>query len=138
ESRSRRGLRGAGGGGGARVCQEYVGLQTDHLVGGRSCRMDVTAGPTKVDPHVAAIGPTQASKRLRERRDARLDVRIVFVEPHEHADAPYAVALLRPRRERPRRRAAEPSDEFAPSKAKHHPPLPSPMGTLSRQSSTAR
>jgi hypothetical protein len=57
---------------------------------------------------------------LRERRDARLDVRIVFVEPHEHPDAPHAVALLRARRERPRRRAAEPSDEFASSKANAH------------------
>jgi len=33
----------------------------------------------------------------------------------EDADAPRAVTLLRARRERPRRRAAEPSDEFAPS-----------------------
>jgi hypothetical protein len=44
---------------------------------------------------------------------------------HEHADAPHAVALLRPRRERPSdRRAAESSDKFAPSKANGHLPLP--------------
>jgi hypothetical protein len=42
---------------------------------------------------------------LNERREA-----IVFVAPHEHADAPHAVALLRPRRERPRRRAAKERD----------------------------
>jgi hypothetical protein len=45
---------------------------------------------------------------LRERRDAT-----VIVASHEHADAPYAVALPRPRRERPRRRAAEEGDELA-------------------------
>jgi hypothetical protein len=79
----------------------------------------------------AAIGPTQARKRLRERREATLLVGIVFVAPAaEHADAPHAVALLPARRERPNRRAAEPSDEFAPSKANAHLPLPSPMGAL--------
>jgi hypothetical protein len=38
----------------------------------------------------------------------------------EYADAPQAVALLRLRRERPRRRAAESGDEVAPSKANAH------------------
>jgi hypothetical protein len=58
---------------------------------------------------------------LRERRYARLKQGIVFVVRHEHADAPHAVALLRPRRERQCcDRAAEPSDEFAPSKANAH------------------
>src|SRR6516225_6950891 len=76
--------------------------------------IDVIAGPTKVDPHVAAIGPTQARKRLSEHRDLRLRQRIVFVVPHEHADAPHAVALLRARRERPCRRAPKQRDELAP------------------------
>jgi hypothetical protein len=59
-------------------------------------------------PHVATVGPTQARKRLSGRRDDSL--RIVFVARHEHADAPLAVALLRARRERPCRRAAESRD----------------------------
>jgi hypothetical protein len=47
--------------------------------------------------------------------------------------------LLRVRRQRPCRRAAESGDEFAPSKPKPHLPLPSPMGAryrdrISRQS----
>jgi hypothetical protein len=33
---------------------------------------------------------------------------------YEHADAPHALALLRPRRERPRRRAAKQRDERTP------------------------
>jgi hypothetical protein len=35
-------------------------------------------------------------------------------EIHEHPNAPHAVALLRPRHERPRRRASDPRDECAP------------------------
>jgi hypothetical protein len=66
----------------------------------------VIAAPTKVHPNVAAIDPTQAGKRLRERGEATLLVGIVFVARHEHADAPHAVALLRPRHHRPRRRAS--------------------------------
>ena len=88
-------------------------MQADQLLRQRSYPIDVIAVPPKVHPHVAAIGPTQVRKRLRERREARLPHGIVFVARHEHADAPHAVALLRPRRERPnRRRAAEPCDEL--------------------------
>jgi hypothetical protein len=72
-------------------------LQADQLLCERSHPIDVAAGRTKVHPHVAAIGPTQLRKRLSERRDARLPQGIVIVEPHEHADAPDAVALLRSR-----------------------------------------
>jgi hypothetical protein len=95
-------------------------LQANQLLRERSHPIDVIlAAPPKVHPHVAAIGPTRVRKRLRERREARLHDGIVFVAHHEHADAPHAVALLRPRRERPRRSAAERSDEFAPSNADH-------------------
>ena len=54
-----------------------------------------------------------------ERRGLYTDFRAL----HEHADAPHAVAPLRPCRERPNRRAAENSDELAPSKANAHLPL---------------
>jgi hypothetical protein len=107
-----------------RACQDDVRLQTDQLVRERSCPIGVSAAPTKVHPHVTAIGPTPLRKRLRERRVATLPLRIVFVERHEHADAPHAVALLRARHKRPCRRAAEPNDEFAPSKPNAHVPLP--------------
>src|SRR5262249_35675791 len=96
-----------------RGCQDDVGLQADQLLRERSYSIVVVAVPPKVHPHVAAIGPPQARKRLNERRDVRLPTRIVFVAGHEHADAPHAVALLRARRERPRRGAAEERDEFA-------------------------
>jgi hypothetical protein len=92
-------------------------LQADQLLRERSYPIGVTAGPPKVHPQVA-IGPTQVRKRLRERKVATLPLRIVFVVWHEHADAPHAVALLRPYRERPTRRAAEERDEFAPLKSR--------------------
>jgi hypothetical protein len=96
-------------------------LQPNQLLRERAYPIGVSAAPTKVCPHIAAIGPTQGRKRLRERKDGSLRHGIVFVEPHEHADAPYALALLRQRRERPSCcRAAERSDKFAPSKANAH------------------
>src|SRR5262249_8665111 len=97
-----------------RACHDDVGSQADQLLRERSYPIDVSAGPTKVHPHVAAIGPTQVRKRLSERRDHSRRRAIVFVAPHDHADVPHAVALLRARQERPRRRAAEERDELAP------------------------
>jgi hypothetical protein len=44
---------------------------------------------------------------LRERGEAGLHHGIVFVAPHEHADAPHAVALLRACGKWPCRRAGE-------------------------------
>jgi hypothetical protein len=49
---------------------------------------------------------------LRERSKSCLRHRNVV--RHEHADAPYPVALLRPRHEGPRHRAPEPCDELPP------------------------
>jgi hypothetical protein len=67
------------------------------------------AGPPKVQPH-AVIGPTQACKRLGEREVAMLPIKIIiYIVRHEHADAPRAVALLRPRCEGPARYAPSPS-----------------------------
>src|SRR6516165_7053081 len=51
---------------------------------------------------------------MRERGVVTVPLGIGFVIRHEHTDAPHAVALLRARHERPRRRAAEERDELAP------------------------
>jgi hypothetical protein len=89
-------------------------LQADQLLRGRSYLIGVIAAPPNVHPHVTAIGPAQVRKRLRERRVAKLPLRIVFVEPGEHADAPHARVLLRAHSERPCCRAADQADELAP------------------------
>jgi hypothetical protein len=46
-----------------RVCHDDVGLQADQLLRERLYPIGVSAGPTKVHPHVAAIGPPQVRKR---------------------------------------------------------------------------
>ena len=70
-------------------------LQADQLMPERSYPIAVSAAPPKLDPYVAAIGPTQVRKRLSEPRHARLRDGIVFVAGRKHADASHAVALLR-------------------------------------------
>jgi hypothetical protein len=81
----------------------------------RSYLIGVKAAPPNVNTHVAAIGPTEARKRLNERRDASLPKAIVFVEPLEHSDTPHALRLLRVPRQWPSHRAAKARNEFAPS-----------------------
>jgi hypothetical protein len=56
-----------------------------------------------------------------ESREACLTFRIVGGEVHEHADAPHALALLRPCRERPRCCAADERYELAPFQWQHLP-----------------
>jgi hypothetical protein len=90
-------------------------LRADQLLRERLYPIGVTAAPPRVHSHVAATGPTQVRKRLRERRVDELPPWIVFVERHEHADAPHAVALLRLRQHRPHRRAPETGDELSSS-----------------------
>jgi hypothetical protein len=48
-----------------------------------------------------------------ERRDIGLSFPVALSIPHQHANAPHPLALLRARRERPRGRAAEKHDELA-------------------------
>jgi hypothetical protein len=81
-------------------------LHADQLPREPSHPIDVIAVPPKVHPQVAANGPTQVRKRLSERGNEKVRQGIVFIAPHEHADAPHPLALLRPRRERPSRSAA--------------------------------
>ena len=57
-------------------------------------------GPAGVDAHVAADGPARLLQALMKCRDAKLKFRIVRGGRQEHADAAYAFALLRARRER--------------------------------------
>jgi hypothetical protein len=63
-----------------------------------------------VDPQVAAVAH-QLAERLGERGVPGLSLGIVRGEIREHPDAPHPLALLRTRRERPRRAAAERRDE---------------------------
>jgi hypothetical protein len=81
----------------------------------------IAGTPANIDPHVAAIGPAQFLQALQERREARLCLLIIRGQAHEHTDPPHSLALLRPRRARPRGRAAEHCHELPPPKVGHEP-----------------
>jgi len=67
----------------------------------------ITGAPAGVDPHFAAINPAQLLQALQKSRAASLAMRIVRRQAHGHADAPHALALLRPRHNRQRCRTAD-------------------------------
>src|SRR5262249_184197 len=72
--------------------------------------------PAIIDAYVAPVGPAQLLQFLRDGRYANLARRIVWGQgAQEKADAPHPLAWLRPRHNRPSRRAAEAANKFAPS-----------------------
>ena len=81
--------------------------------------VEIAGRPAIIDTEVATVRPAQIRERVAEGRDARLSLRIALGHPHQHADAPHAVARLRAGDERPktrtRRSAAEQRYEVAPS-----------------------
>ena len=100
---------------GAASGQDDVRCERDQFRRVSANAISIARAPAVFDPHVAADAPAQLLQPLRERGDADGSFRIVGSHAHQHADAPHPLALLRPRRERPRRRrAAEQRDELAP------------------------
>src|SRR5262249_25678879 len=87
-----------------------------HQFGRVSARIVYIApGKSVVDLDVLSGTAAGLLESLRESGVADLCLRIVRGVGHEGADAPHALALLRPRRERPRNhRATEQRDELAP------------------------
>ena len=77
-------------------------------------RFGLSAAPEIVDPQVPALDPAQLMHRLLKRQGVGLCVRIVLVAAaSDHGNAVHSL-MLRARRQRPRRRAAEQRDELAP------------------------
>src|SRR5262249_8661334 len=93
--------------------QDDVRRECDQLRRVLPKEFNIACAPTSVDPNIAAICPSQLLQSTHKRRQADRRFRVVLGPVHEHADAPHALALLRPHRERPRRRAAEQRDELA-------------------------
>src|SRR5439155_12459417 len=70
--------------------------------------------PPHVDSYIATVNPAEIGKPLPECLKSRLRLRIRLRIADQHANAPHAPTLLRPRRQRHRRgRAAEEGDEVA-------------------------
>src|SRR5262249_15006626 len=74
----------------------------------------IAPAPACIDPKVAAFAPAQFLQPSHKHRDLDASLRIALGNLNEHADAPGRTRLLRPRRERPRGRAAEQRDGLAP------------------------
>src|SRR5262249_11945669 len=71
--------------------------------------------PAIRDFDIASLDPTQLPKAFMKCNKQGLRFGIALGQIQENADPPNALALLRARRQRPRRRAAEQRDEFAPA-----------------------
>src|SRR5262249_21135245 len=97
----------------------------------------VGAAPAIVDADVAAVAPAELLKRLPERRQVRPRFRIILDERVEHADPADTVCLLRPRRQRPRHRAADQRDDLAALHSIPSSARASTLGGISRPSALA-
>ena len=75
--------------------------------------LGIAGTPALVDPHVAALGPAQLLQTLHERRQTGLSFQTVGRRLMSTPIAAHPGLLLRARRERPCRRAAEQRDELA-------------------------
>jgi hypothetical protein len=72
--------------------------------------------PHRYSLKIATLRPSELLEAVAQRREAVLRLGIILGCRHEHANAPHPLELLRPRRERPCRRAAEKRDDLAPSR----------------------
>ncbi len=95
---------------------KHVRCQADQFHKDGACSTGIRAGKANIDVDIAPFLPTQLPQFLPQRRDLSLCRGIALSIPHQYADAPHPVGLLRLRRERPRhRRAAEQRNEVATS-----------------------
>src|SRR4029077_21103900 len=80
--------------------------------GSRTIR--VARPPANLHSEIVALCPTHLPQSLPNSADTSLSFWIGFGICHQHTDPPHGHTLLRPCRERPRRRAADQRDEVAP------------------------
>ena len=67
-----------------------------------------------LDLDIAVLGPAERLETLAKCNDPSQHFGIILGVWMQECDAPHPLALLRPRRERPRRRATNQRDEVAP------------------------
>jgi hypothetical protein len=101
-----------------RISEDDIGFQTHQLLREHS-RLSTCRRKADVNMDIAALRPSKPFQLLAEQRNALLHFRIGPSEMREYADAPHALAVLRLRCERPRRRTATGKpDELAPVHAR--------------------
>ena len=79
-------------------------MQFDKLLRETSRPLRVAMAPAIVNKKVTADGPPELLEALPKNCEASLRFEVAFGIARQHADAPYPIGLLRPRRERPHRR----------------------------------
>src|SRR5262249_60067426 len=84
-----------------------VGLKRDEFLREALHRLDIGCRPASVDLDVSAFRPPELPEFLPKRRDPGLRFMVALGEGHQDTYPPYPLGLLRARRKRPRRRAAE-------------------------------
>src|SRR5262245_913036 len=94
--------------------QDHVGLQGNHLFRKRAILICAGSSETIVDMDIAPLNPFASFESLAKCRESRCRFWIALGISDQHADARHPLALLRPRRERPRGRPAHERDEFPP------------------------
>src|SRR5262245_41962713 len=104
------------------MLQDDVGREGDQFRRVFANSVGIGNAPTGIDADVAAVDPAQLRELLQECRHAGLKLWIVRGARHQHPDAPHSL-LLRARRERPRRSAANHLDEVTPSHAASEPQM---------------
>src|SRR5262249_50445119 len=88
---------------------------------GGLCLFNVSDAPMIVDLNVATDCPSQLFEALLQRYRTGQTLWVTLGKWHQHADTALTLALLRTRRERPRRRrAASERDELAALNARTH------------------
>src|SRR5262245_24610028 len=75
--------------------------------------IEISGAPTYIDSKPGPVLPAKLVEPVQECRNVALPLPIILGETHQNANPQAAPGLLRPRRERPRRRPAEQRDEFA-------------------------
>jgi len=81
---------------------------------------DVARTPAIDELDVATLDPAQGVKDLLENHDPRLSFRVIG-NPHQYANAPHAIRLLRAGSKRKSRRAAQKDHELTPLDVGHGP-----------------
>src|SRR5262245_59586912 len=92
--------------------QDNVRLPCNQLLRLALHELSIALGPAFIKLDVPSIGPAQCLQRLPEGRDPRLSFGVPR-NPNQHSDPARLTQLLRTRRKRPCRRAAEHADELA-------------------------
>jgi hypothetical protein len=75
-------------------------------------RLFVKSRPPMIDSHIATFGPAEFLEFLSKGGTPGICLRVALGIGAKHADPPHPFALLRPRHDRPNRRA-KPCDELA-------------------------